>query len=161
MAAGTTYTPIATTTLGSAAGSVTFSSLGSYTDLILIDNTKSSASDTALNLTFNGDTTSGLYSTSFLFGNGTAVNSARETNFNSIYISRANTTNGAGITHIQNYGNSTTNKAVLSRGNDTDYVFAWVGLWRNTNAITSLRVTPGGQNFAIGSTFTLYGILAA
>jgi len=161
MPAGSTYSTIATTTLGSAQASVTFSSLGSYTDLILVDNTKSSVTDTALNLTFNGDTTSGLYSSTFMFGSGTSAISAREPNFNSIYISRANTTNGAGITHIQNYGNSTTYKTVLSRGNDTDYVFAWVGLWRNTNAITSLRVTPGGQNFATGSTFTLYGISAA
>ena len=37
MAAGSTYTPIATTTLGSAQADVTFSSIsGSYTDLVLI-----------------------------------------------------------------------------------------------------------------------------
>ena len=40
MAAGATYEPIATNTLGSAAASVTFSGIsGSYTDLILITST--------------------------------------------------------------------------------------------------------------------------
>jgi hypothetical protein len=46
MAAGNTYTPLATQTLGSAAASVTFSSIsGAYTDLVLVLNIKSTSSN--------------------------------------------------------------------------------------------------------------------
>ena len=42
-------------------------------------------------------------------------------------------------------------------------VDAVVGLWRSTAAITSLLVKPEstGNEFAIGSTFNLYGIKSA
>ena len=47
MAAGNTYTPIATTTLGSAASSYTFSSIpGTYTDLVLVVSGKYSTGTT-------------------------------------------------------------------------------------------------------------------
>ena len=41
MAAGSTYTPLATNTLSSSSASITFSSIsGSYTDLVLVMNRK-------------------------------------------------------------------------------------------------------------------------
>jgi hypothetical protein len=63
-----------------------------------------------------------------------------------------------------NYSNSTTNKTVLSRGgNAATWVTTNVGLWRNTAAITSIKVfaSDGTSNMNSGSTFSLYGILAA
>lgn len=159
-----TYEPIATTTLGSDSASITFSSItGTYTDLILIDNarTATGGGDSELQLQFNSDTGSN-YSTTYLYGDGSSAASSRASNQSSIWISRANETAGLGITHIQNYSNSTTYKTVLSRGNSTSYVFAWVGLWRSTNAITSMVIKrSGGLNLKAGSTFTLYGIKAA
>jgi len=65
---------------------------------------------------------------------------------------------------FMNYSNTTTYKTWLAReGNGTNgYVSALVGLWRNTNAITQIKVlNTGSGNFATGSTFTLYGIKAA
>ena len=54
-----TYEPIATTTLGSATASVTFSSLGSYTDIVLVCSVQSASSgDARINIRFNGDTAS-------------------------------------------------------------------------------------------------------
>jgi hypothetical protein len=38
---------------------------------------------------------------------------------------------------------------------------AVVGLWRNTASITSMTYSASANNFATGSTFTLYGIAAA
>jgi hypothetical protein len=164
MAAGATYTPIASQTLGSAAASVTFSSIPQgYTDLVLVDNAKSASGggDSELDVRFNGDSGSN-YSTTFLYGNGSSASSGRASNQSYIYISRTDETAGLGISHFQNYSNSTTYKTVLSRGNSTNYVFAWVGLWRSTSAITSMTFTRnGGLNFTSGSTFTLYGIAAA
>ena len=57
MAAGSTYTPIATTTLSSAQSSVTFSSLGSYTDIILVYAGTGTSTDTqGIRFQVNGDT---------------------------------------------------------------------------------------------------------
>jgi len=61
-----------------------------------------------------------------------------------------------------NYANSTTNKTVLSRGNNTgNHTIAYVGLWRSTAAITSMLLGTTGSTWMAGSTFTLYGIKAA
>jgi hypothetical protein len=73
---------------------------------------------------------------------------------------------GDAIFHLQNYSNSTTYKTVLNRTNyagSGGWTVASVGLWRDTSAITSIRIaiseTQTG-NFISGSTFTLYGIKA-
>jgi hypothetical protein len=68
------------------------------------------------------------------------------------------------VIQINNYSNSTTFKTPLIRTNtgpSWGTVFAIVGLWRNTAAITSITFTPDTGNFDTGSTFTLYGIKAA
>ncbi len=52
-----TYEPLATTTLGSAASSVTFSSIsGSYTDLVVVFSGTAGGGNSNLILTFNSDT---------------------------------------------------------------------------------------------------------
>jgi hypothetical protein len=158
-----TYEAIATNTLGSNQTSVTFNSLGAYTDIIIVTKaTYATTLDASMLLTFNGDTGSN-YSATNLAGNGSAASSGRRTSATSIEFDRAsNTVPSAGITHIMNYGNSTTYKTILSRFNTSNSVLGvWLGLWRNTAAITSLTITgSSGVSFATGSTFTLYGIKA-
>lgn len=162
MAIGNTYEAIATQTLGSAVSSVTFSSIPStYTDLIIIDNSKVSSGDTELRLRFNGDT-SGNYSGTWLYGDANLAYGSGSNNLTSAYISRSATGFGQGVTNIQNYSNTTTYKTVLSRGSSNNYVFAWVDVWRSTAAISSLTIsTDGSSNFTVGSNFSLYGIKAA
>jgi len=64
-----TYTPIATQTLGSATGTVTFTSIsGSYTDLVLVI-TGNTNNPTNPVLQFNGDTTTN-YSHTYISGTG-------------------------------------------------------------------------------------------
>jgi hypothetical protein len=157
-----TYTPIATQTLGSAAASVTFSSIsGAYTDLKIVYAT--TASSSAVNyLRFNSDTGSN-YSRTFYYGDGTGTASGRETNITGIYtpftMSTAITTN---IIDIMNYSNTTTNKTCLVRSGATNNIVgAGVCLWRSTAAITSISIFCDAANFVTGSTFTLYGIKAA
>jgi len=165
MAAGSTYTPIATTTLGSATASVDFSSISGYTDLVLIVSAKANTAADDLALRFNSDSGSN-YSYTTLTGNGTTASSSRSANvtfaildFNGSVRTGDYTTN---VVSIQNYSNSTTYKTVLARSNSSAGVDANVCLWRNTAAITAIRVLlTGGTNFASGSTFTLYGIAAA
>jgi len=166
MAAGSTYTPIATTTLGSAASSYTFTGISSaYTDLILVATTPPSAGG-SVNLTMgNGSIDTGTnYSWTYLRGNGTAASSSRGSTDSRIF-SGENATAGLQsnlIIHFQNYSNTTTYKTCISRYNCTDTVTqATVGLWRSTSAINQIRLAIGGDSFAAGATFTLYGIAAA
>jgi hypothetical protein len=164
-----TYTPIATTTLGSAQSSVTFSTIsGSYTDLVLVVSAAVATSND-IRLRFNSDTGNN-YSTTILYGTGSAAGSARVSSESSIltdYYATPTSTlgNSAHIISIQNYSNSTTYKTTLSRSNAAGTgVDATVGLWRSTSAITSLTLicgSTGSINFNTGSTFTLYGIKAA
>jgi hypothetical protein len=65
------------------------------------------------------------------------------------------------IIDIMDYSNTTTNKTNLTRSNNVgNGLAAVVGMWRNTNAITSIRFFPDSGNFSTGSTFRLYGIQA-
>jgi hypothetical protein len=166
MPAGSTYTPIATTTLGSAQATVTFSSLGSYTDIVAVITAKVSASSYDLSFRVNGDSGTN-YSLTALSGNGSTANSIRVSNATAgrgdyrAYMDTSEFNNY--IINFMNYGNSTTYKTIIGRGNSaalgTDAV---VNLWRNTAAITSIVFAPEFTgNFATGSTFTLYGIASA
>jgi hypothetical protein len=162
MAAGATYFPIATTTLGSAQASVTFSSIsGAYTDLVLIINGGNASGNYATAFRFNGDTGSN-YSVTRLYGNGTTATSDRGASQSFIYLLAAgqNNLNGVQIINIQNYSNSTTYKTTISRSNTAgNTVGAEVGLWRSTAAITSIVLAPEfSVNWLSGTTFTLYGI---
>ena len=160
MAAGSTYTPLATTTLSSSAASYTFSSIPStYTDLRLVTySTLTSADNTTLR--FNGDTGSN-YSSTYLGGNGSSASSGRFSNTTSTYLGYIGT--GVQKFDIMNYSNATTYKTVLCRSDDaSNWVEAAVGLWRSTAAINSVTIRCfGASSFATGSTFTLYGIAAA
>ena len=166
MAVGNTYEAIATQTLGSAAASVTFSSIPStYTDLVLVCNYATSASTGNALLTFNSDTTA-LYSETAVIGNGTSATSSRDSAQNSIPISWFGTNSTADrvelIYNIQNYANTSTFKTTVGRFNLSERgTGAIVGLYRSTSAINSLTITNGNNNFATGATFNLYGIASA
>jgi hypothetical protein len=167
MAAGSTYTKIASTTLGSTAASVTFSSIpATYTDLVLVMNYFSTTSEWPM-IQFNSDTATN-YSFTNLYGSGSSALSLRQSNVAGIYVgygaySPAGSTNpGTIIINIQNYANTTTNKTTLSRSNSTNGVEATVGLWRNTAAINTIVVKhQTATTYIAGSTFNLYGITAA
>lgn len=155
-----TYEPIATTTLGSAQSSVTFSSIsGSYTDLVLISNWTLSTGQNLL-MRFNSDSGTN-YSETDLGGNGSAASSTRDTNRTDVRVGYYNTNRTIHRVNIMNYANSTTYKTALIRWDSDEYVYSRVALWRNTSAITSISLTAGSGNIQSGSTFTLYGIKAA
>jgi hypothetical protein len=163
-----TYEKIATTTLGSAQATVTFSTItGTYTDLVLvIGNLKVSTNTSSLTLQLNGDTGSN-YSNTQLIGNGSAASSRRGSSLTSAlnyitYGAASNTSEGVVILNFQNYSNATTYKTTLIRANSApNSVEATVNLWRNTAAITSITMgMQGSDTYSSGSTFTLYGIKA-
>lgn len=170
MPAGRTYTPIARTTTTTASPAVTFSSIsGTYTDLLLVISIRANSTPTSFGtgIRFNGDTGSN-YSRTVLYGSGSSTVSFRESNQTRIFQSAGSTTaNQFNVIryNIMNYSNSTTYKTVINRNDDvSDVTSVTAGLWRNTNAITSITITPYDDNatgFAAGCTFTLYGIAAA
>jgi len=165
-----TYTELLKTTVGTATSSVTLSLSGisGYTDLVLISSVQktTSGSGTGFSIRFNGDTGAN-YSTTYLEGSGSAASSYR--------VSSTTSMNGGAVTsnanaasfdvntnQIMNYSNSTTYKTLLTRYNDNEfsYVGASVSLWSNTAAVTSITIFAA-NNFAVGSTFSLYGIANA
>jgi len=118
----------------------------------------------------NGSVDSGSnYSWTALTGNGTRALSDRGSNQTSIlsdYDGYMQTTlgNSTKIIHFQNYSNTTTFKTILSRSSNAPVgTDALVNTWRSTAAINTITLFLNGgiQNFAVGSTFTIYGIAAA
>lgn len=156
-----TYEPIATTTLGSAASSVTFSSIPStYTDLVLVSNYQLSTGDNFLIMRYNSDSGSN-YSFTNVYGEGTAAASDRSSSQTSARIGFYGSNQSNSIVSIMNYSDTTTYKTAVSRDNTNTYVVSRVNLWRSTSAINSIVITTASPNINSGSTFTLYGIKAA
>ena len=169
MAAGATYEPIATTTLGADTSNITFSSISSsYTDLKLVVTAfQNSGGSVWLALQFNGDTATN-YSFTRVYGNGTSAASSTTGTLAQMrtgFVYPSTTIPALCIANIFSYAGST-NKTVLSQvpndANGAGQVNYSVGLWRSTSAITSIKILfEGGTNLLAGSTATLYGIKAA
>jgi hypothetical protein len=163
MAAGNTYTKIASSTLSSTATTVTFSSIAAtYTDLVLICNPIPISSGYDMYITFNNDATTN-YSRTYMLGDGSTASSGRNTLQNA-FVPGGIYDNGTFIVHIPNYSNATTFKTALARVSiASTYAVATVGLWRKTpEAINRIDISSAlGSNLASGSTFNLYGIAAA
>ena len=165
-----TYEPIASTTLGSDA-QVEFTSIpDTHTDLVVVAHVKApSGGPYGLYMRFNGDTGNN-YSLTTLEGNGSATGSTREssasrTSFGSYTYGIGTSNFAVQIVHIMSYSNTNVYKTVLSSGADAGaFTGRYVGLWRSTSAITSLKVAMSGgfsANLAAGTTVALYGIKAA
>ena len=163
-----TYTPIATQTASGSASAIQFNSIPStYTDLVLIATIKAaSGTPTMVGNVGNGTLDTGTnYSDTWLYGTGSSAGSNRNSNQPYLLLAGNNYVASSEfsvvIMNFMNYSNSTTYKTVLTRTNTPSIeVAANVNLWRSTAAINVISLTLSG-NFAVGSTFTLYGIKAA
>lgn len=160
-----TYDTIAATTLASAQASVTFGAIPqTYTDLILTVNGATVSNSVGMLLTFNGDS-SANYNYNYMYGDGAgATPTNRQTNSTNIQVGRGDSTAGVSVMHIFNYYNTTTYKAVLSKGcgpTSGNISIYFCGFWRNTNPILSLTITPSSGNFATNAVIALYGLKAA
>lgn len=168
---GATYEPIATTTLTTSQTSITFSTLGSYTDLRFVIVYTATSSGGELDLRFNGDTATN-YSNTELYGIGTSGGEALGTQWttkNVMYLPGSvgsSTTVPTLVTgDILGYRGTTNNKTVISTWSGdrsgSGASARSVGLWRSTAAITSVVFLLGSGSFATGSTATIYGITKA
>jgi hypothetical protein len=160
-----TYEPIATTTLGTAAASIDFTSISaSYTDLRLVLVAKNATNSSNPNLTVNNDTGTN-YSVTRLFGNGTTVTSNRNASITSVGLN-----DGYNLSTAQwqtffvdffSYAGSSYKTFLINSNQDENgagEVGRYVGMWRSTSTITSVKMTVSAGTFAIGTTATLYGI---
>lgn len=159
-----TYESISSITLGADTTGVEFMSIPSnFTDLCLITSILgSTAAAIDVDFCFNGDTSSN-YSWTTLYGTGSSVISSRVGGFSSIRLGyvAGNTGTARSVSQVDiiSYSNTNILKTVLvSHAAPNNFIQKQVGLWRNTSAISSLRVIGA---FRSGSTFSLYGIRAA
>lgn len=171
-----TYTPIATTAVGSGgAANIEFTSIpNTYTDLLITYSLRgvNAHNYSYVNITFNGSTTG--YSNTAIFSDGQSVNRVQVYIYTTLtYLwggihqggSTTSNTFGNGQIYIPNYAGSSAKVLGIeqvSENNATaiDSCFALLnsGLWDNTAAITSIKLENDYGNWAQHSTATLYGI---
>jgi hypothetical protein len=170
----TAYESIATATVGSGGTAyVEFASIPStYTHLQLRFITGNSAAigNSGL-MTFNSDATTANYYVHYLRGDGASATAAAANGNYFPYFGGNSTYFQAGVIDILDYAN--TSKYKTSRGlfgwdanntgtsNDKGSVYLESLLWKNTNAISTIRITGDGGNLVQYSSFALYGIKGA
>ena len=164
---------IASTTLSSAAATVTFSSIAAdYTHLQVrwfAAGTLASADHVGMKVNFNSDTGAN-YAYHELAGNGSSATAGGGGGNNFIAaLSRipAPPTNssvfGASTFDILDYANTSKYKTTRGLGgndrNGAGSIKLSSGVWLSTSAITSMTFAiPDGGNFATYSSFSLYGV---
>ena len=162
-----TYEKIATTTLGSANSTITFSSIATtWTDLRLVI-VAFQGSGNNIALRFNSDSGSN-YSRTRLIGNGTSATSTQATSDTEIDLNRealSSTNPSLYEIDIFSYAGSTY-KTLLAASNEdrngSGSVVRAVGLWRDTTAINSITITSlSADTMGAGTSATLYGIKKA
>jgi hypothetical protein len=180
MPASSTYTPIATfTTVNTSVTDYSFNSIPLiYTDLILVAFIRGAASQAQQQLGLYLGDGSSLFqsnqnSNTNLFGDGSSALSSRTSNSSGNFVpggipggTSTSGVFGTYIFHIMNYSNTTSFKTVISRTakdlNGSGIVSEQIAVVRTNNAIRNAGLaTYGDGAFAVGSTFTLYGIAAA
>ena len=170
-----TYTFISSVTGGTATSTITLSSIPqTYTDIVLRISSRqagTSGLQDSIYVGINGAPSGTLNSVTMLRGNGSVAASNRETsqpqwNMDQGSTAGANAANtfANDELYIPNYTSSENKVAsgfIAHEDNSAidAYLRASAFLWRNTTAISSLVLKLGsGQNFAVGSSFYLYGI---
>lgn len=162
-----TYEPIATTTLGSAAATISFTSIsGAYTDIRIVLVGTHETTVSTIRMQVNSDTATN-YSYTELVGDGATATSARGSTSSRINCGNSNFNNTLpSLITVDwfSYAGSTNKSCLVTASldrNGSGSVVRTVGLWRSTSAITSVQLFPASGNFATGTTATLYGILKA
>lgn len=168
-----TYEPIATTTLGSANSTITFSSISSaYTDIDFVLVSAGGGLTTGLDfiVRFNGDTATNYSTTTIQARSDSSLTASSDTSYASIRINKSygfNNIQPAVVTGtIFSYSKTSVFKTVLCRGgsdNNTSNqgtLQCTTGTWRSTSAINSISFINDSQ-FRAGTTVTIYGITKA
>jgi hypothetical protein len=152
-----TYTPLANITLGSSAASVTFSSITSYRDYILVANGAGSSGGSCY-VRLNGDTGSNYPTVTMRADNNGTITSATYTT-GYWYAGGLSNNRFDVMLQVEDASATDKHKTILARtGVGAVQVQASAIRWSNTAAVTSITVVTDAGTFAAGSTFALYGI---
>lgn len=170
--ASTSFESIATVTVGSGgAASVSFSSIGTdwqHLQIRAIGRTnRVEVSGDYVKITFNADTGAN-YSDHYLRGDGSGTSAGANVNNSAMFASRFSDSShtsgvfGALVLDVLDYKNTNKYKTIRSLGaydNNGDGTISFQsGSWRNTNAVTTITLVPGGgTSFSQYSHFALYG----
>lgn len=159
-----TYTPLANITLANSTNaSVTFSSIpATYRDLVVIVNAIASVSNIQARFRLNGDTGTN-YSYVRMSGNGTTATSVGITALSLGQLSAIAAATTTGALQIKmdilDYTQTNKHKTIISRADQpANATEAFSNRWASTAAVTSVTILTNSGNWAIGSTFALYGI---
>ena len=164
-----TYTLISSTTLTTAQATVVFSSIPqTYTDLEFRLSVRGTSSATIRNTRFTVNGTNTVSYTLLQGTNGTASSSraTAQTSIQSGTTSAATATADTFSSHsiyIPNYAGSTTKPmsvySAMENNSATDFYLETYAILQNqTTAITDITFAISANNYAIGSSFYLYGI---
>lgn len=160
-----TYTLIEKIVVGAAgAANITFTNIPqTYTDLLVVSSCRSTTTDSAATVQFNGSTAS--RTTIGLYGNGSSATSYSGTSpLGSIINGSSQTasTFGNSSLYIPNYTSSNNKSSSMDGVNENNATganqFFNANLWSNSAAITSITLTPEVGSFVQYSSAYLYGI---
>jgi hypothetical protein len=158
-----TLIPIQTYTLSSTASSVTFSNIPqNYTDLKVVASTRYSTAISMGGMSIYLNTVTTNQSGKYLLGLGTTPSSGGSILLDSTGASDTVSTFASWEIYFPNYTSSNFKSFSIEGAAESNVVNAEVylsaGLWSQTAAINSIGFARTSASFAIGSTFTLYGI---
>lgn len=162
-----TLEPIATTTLASAAASITLNSIpGTYTDIRLVFTFRGATTTCYYYARLNGTASQNVCGQTWMKGDGSSATSGRTTNSDLYYSNGSATTTIPFMETVDflRYAGSQY-KTMLYAGsgdkNGSGEVRRGVAMFPSTSAISSITFYAVSDNFAAGSSMTLYGIKAA
>jgi hypothetical protein len=161
-----TYKLIQTLSVTGGAGqaAIDFTSIPqTYTDLKLVLSSRNTTAENAVNVSFNGTTST--YTATILFGNGAspASNSpaARTILYSNFSADTASVFANAEV-YISGYTSSNQksffSETAQENNATTSYQIFLAGLWNGTDAITQLTLTSNSGNLAQFTSASLYGI---
>lgn len=157
------YIALATTTLSSSAGSVTFSSIPTSVsgvalrDLVLVARYAPTSAGAEARMKINNDTGAN-YPIVYAGGDGASAFSAAFPS-NTLYNMNQIDTNSIGVYQFFDFSATDKHKSILHRVNRPGaYTIMQAGRWASTSAITTMEITPSSGSWGSGTTFSLYGI---
>jgi hypothetical protein len=161
---------ISSQVLSVAAGSISFSPAGNFKNLKLLVIARNDTADTYVCLTFNSDNGTNYDALRiqqiFNGGGGSFASGASYVSDSYIQIGVIGTiSEGQSLIDIiiSGWADTDKHKSIIGEMSPYSYGSTFLehdlitGWWRNTAAITTIVIFPGANNFAIGSSFYLYG----
>lgn len=160
--------PLQVITVGAAgASSVTFTNIPSTYSHLQIRGISAGVNNTFADMTFNSDTGNN-YSFHDIYGDGSSAGAESGTtraNIPATALPNATSVFNGLVIDILDYQNTNKYKtARILQGRDTNgggVIYFMSGLWMNTSAITSIKITSRSGNIAQYSQFALYAVKGA